>query len=149
MYSILYTNHYFSWFGLLIVVQQPVDAITLPGETVLLQCVFFDDRRSLLVSSEWYRNGESTVGLQRHSEFHNPGTTITIGLLIENVMRADDGAVYHCSPVGRPDITSKLVSITVAGTALNGSIYIIFQACIELKKPFSCSTSPPLNGPLH
>ncbi|XP_065912066.1 protein sidekick-like isoform X2 [Dysidea avara] len=95
-------------------VQQPVDAITLPGETVLLQCVFFDDRRSLLVSSEWYRNGESTVGLQRHSEFHNPGTTITIGLLIENVMRADDGAVYHCSPVGRPDITSKLVSITVA-----------------------------------
>ncbi|XP_065912049.1 titin-like isoform X2 [Dysidea avara] len=94
-------------------IQQPVDAITLPGEMVLLQCVFVDDR-SLLVSSEWYRNGESTVGLQRHSEFHNPGTTITIGLQIENVMRADDGAVYHCSPVGRPDITSKLVSITVA-----------------------------------
>ena len=111
---------------LLIVIQQPVDAITLPGEMVLLQCVFVDDR-SLLVSSEWYRNGESTVGLQRHSEFHNPGTTITIGLQIENVMRADDGAVYHCSPVGRPDITSKLVSITVAGTALNGSIYIQFS----------------------
>jgi len=96
------------------IVQEPVDKLALPTDNVLLQCVFVDDR-SLLVSAEWFRNGESTAGLQRHSEFHNPGTTITIGLQIENIMREDDGAIYHCSPLGRPDISSKMVSITVAG----------------------------------
>ena len=96
------------------IVQEPVDVVALPGEDVLLQCVFVDNR-SLLVSAEWFRNGEPTAGLQRHSEFHNPGTTITIGLRVQNIMRVDDEAVYHCSPAGQPDITSKLVSITVAG----------------------------------
>jgi len=96
------------------IVQEPDDKQVLPTENVLLQCVFVDDR-SLLVSAVWFRNGAPTAGLQRHSEFHNPGTTITIGLQIENIMREDDGAVYHCSPVDRPDISSKMVSISVAG----------------------------------
>ena len=78
-------------------------------------CVFVDSR-SLLVSAEWFRNGIPTAGLPRHRDFHNPGTNITIGLQIDNAVRsADDGAIYHCSPVGQPNITSNLVSIIVAG----------------------------------
>jgi len=97
------------------IVQEPNDIIALPGKDDLFQCVFVDDR-SLLVSAQFFRNGEPTKGLQRHVEFHNPGTTITIGLQIVNITRGDDGAVYHCSPVDRPNITSRLVTIKVAGT---------------------------------
>ena len=115
-----YVHNYtdFSVLGLLIeIVQEPDDVIALPGENNLFQCVFVDER-SLLVSAEFFRNGQSTKGLERHSEFHNPGTTITIGLQIVNITREDDGAMYHCSPLGQPDITSRLVTITVAGTVL-------------------------------
>ena len=96
------------------IVQQPTDKSALPGGSVLLQCVFVDNR-SLLVSAEWFRNGKPTAGLPRHKEFHNPGTTITIGLQIEDVAKTDDGARYHCSPVGQTNISSNLVSIFVAG----------------------------------
>jgi len=104
------------YLGFLIdIIQEPNDIIALPGKDYLLQCVFVDDR-SLLVSAQFFRNGKPTKGLQRHVEFHNPGTTTTIGLQIVNITREDDGAVYHCSPVDRPDITSRLVTIKVAGT---------------------------------
>ena len=40
---------------------------------------------------------------------------VTVGLQVENTMKADDGAMYYFSPVGHPNITSNLVSIIVGG----------------------------------
>ena len=96
--------------------REPSDVIAFPGNKVLLECVIIDSLSSDLVDAQWYRNNVPTVGLQRHRNFHDVGTNLTIGLEISNVMEADSGAMYHCTPNGRPQISSRGASIVVAGT---------------------------------
>lgn len=96
--------------------QQPSDVTVIPGSKVLLECVITDSRSNFLLDAQWYRNGIPTNGLQRHQNFRDPRTGLTIGLEIFNVMEADNGAVYHCTPNGQPQTSSRKASIFVAGT---------------------------------
>ena len=73
------------------------------------------DDQSNLVDAQWYRNGVITEGLQRHQNFLAENNLI-IGLEIFNIMEADSGAMYHCTPNGQPQISSRRASIVVAGT---------------------------------
>ena len=73
------------------------------------------DGQSNLVDAQWYRNGVLIEGLQRHQNFHD-GTNLTIGLQIFDIVEADSGAMYHCTPNGQPQISSRKASIVVAGT---------------------------------
>lgn len=74
------------------------------------------DEQSNLVNAQWYRNDVPIEGLERHRNFRDVGTNLTVGLEIVNIMEADSGAMYHCIPSGQPQITSRRASIVVAGT---------------------------------
>ena len=73
------------------------------------------DGQGNLVDAQWYRNGVLVEGLQRHQNFHD-GSNLTIGLEIFDIMEADSGAMYYCTPNGQPLISSRRASIVVAGT---------------------------------
>ena len=96
---------------------EPSDVIASPGNKILLDCVIIDIESNALLDAQWYRNGILTEGLPRHQNFLDPGTNLTIGLEIFNVMATDSGAMYHCSPNGQPQISSRRASIIVAGTS--------------------------------
>ena len=74
------------------------------------------DSQSDLVDAQWYRNDVLIEGLQRHQNFRDVGTNLTIGLEIFDIMKADSGTIYHCTPNGQPQISSRRASIVVAGT---------------------------------
>ena len=96
--------------------QQPSDVIAFPGNTVLLECVIIDSQSNDLLGAQWYRNGVITEGLQRHQNFRDLSTNLTIALMIANIMETDSGAMYHCTPNGQRQITSRKASVIVAGT---------------------------------
>lgn len=78
--------------------------------------MIIDSQSNNLIDAQWYRNNVPTNGLQRHQNFRDIGTNLTIGLEISNIMETDSGAMYHCTPNGRPQISSRGASIVVAGT---------------------------------
>ena len=103
--------------------QDPSDVIALPGNTVILQCVIVDDQSNLL-DAQWYRNGVIIEGLQRHQNFRDVGTNLTIGLQIFNITEADNGAMYHCSPNGQPQISSRRASVVASTVHDLSHVYI-------------------------
>ena len=98
------------------------------------------DSQSDLVDAQWYRNDVLIEGLQRHQNFRDVGTNLTIGLEIFDIMKADSGTIYHCTPNGQPQISSRRASIVVAGTCytcyvstvyVHTCIYIYIHVCVD------------------